>query len=547
MKKYYILSFFLITVQVGTAQFSVDPTAPFAVCAASSQQDNVKSIDDGTGGYFVFWLDRRSDGTTKHIYGQHLDAVGIPQWTANGKAIVAQPGKSVAGFACMLYDGGILVTWITNSASSYGDSLVTKKIDFNGNDVWAGPVTVATNAGTIGLTPYAFNTFPNDSGAYITYTIIYFGGSSAFLFNRIDFNGAVRWADNSKSFTLAGYDYRSCWDGDNGIYAVSKGNGMGSTINVMHFDQQGNPTWPQSVDFTNGGGPLGFAGNLNLMNDEESNFYCVWDGNNGKILAAKVDSSGTIAWQSNPKQVADISSYQYYCHARISGGKLYACWNDDRNAGQLSLYVQRLDTSGAQEWSADGIIAGIENTYSHPQIAFSDSNSIVVAFSGTGNQDLMVQRVLADSSLSWDNNGRLVGSISGTALSGETSFMDNPEGCNAIFWGTSSGDVNIFGAKICSDGHLINVPGQGSVLSGLTLYPNPATGLINIGNKTIVPGTPVEISVFDPLGSKVLSITRVAGIAMAVDVRSLQQGIYFISVQAGEKYFHAGFVKAEVQ
>src|SRR5262245_38101507 len=122
MKKLFPLFFFLVIInQHLSAQFSHDLSNPLAVCDAVSAQTNVRAIKDGSGGYFVFWMDIRTSAQHVEIYGQHLDADGNPQWTANGKAVFQTTTRTVTDFRCINFQGGILIAWIQGSNGGYPD------------------------------------------------------------------------------------------------------------------------------------------------------------------------------------------------------------------------------------------------------------------------------------------------------------------------------------------------------------------------------------------------------------------------------------------
>jgi hypothetical protein len=533
MKTFYTFAF-IIAFSAARAQFSVDPANPFAVADAPSTQEMVRHLGDGNGGYFLFWLDKRDDGVNKVLYGQHLDPVGVPLWIPNGKPIAAVPGKTIVSYTCKEFDGGILLAWFSTDVSGYGDSLQVKKIDANGDNVWNEPATIAVKSGTIGITPQALEIMPNDSGAFITYTMVYIGGSSAIEFNRVDFNGNRRWPMNSNSQTVNGYDYRACNDGHNGIYVLGKGNGLGSTMFIQRFDLQGNAVF-LPVEITGGGGPAGFGGNITLLNDADGNLYCVYDGNNSRIYVSKMDSSGNMLHTAI--KIADHAplSSQFYSSARLINGKIYACWNDDRN-GQIDLYAQRVDTSCAREWSDDGIFISPSYLYCRPKIALSDSNAVAVFHVKTGTYDVAIQRIRQDSTLTWSSSYTVGNAPGGGPTDNDAEIADDAGGCNAVFWSTG-GSQNIYGAKLCSNGQLINVPFNESQASLLIAYPNPVAGLLTISTGSQQKFDAVRI--FDSAGRMVMA----NGSQAQIDVSSLSKGLYVVQVVAGDSSSFGKFVK----
>jgi hypothetical protein len=58
------------------------------VSTAANLQGSPRIVSDGAAGATITWEDTRT-GTNRDLYGQHLNASGIPQWTPNGKALTA--------------------------------------------------------------------------------------------------------------------------------------------------------------------------------------------------------------------------------------------------------------------------------------------------------------------------------------------------------------------------------------------------------------------------------------------------------------------------
>jgi len=96
-------------------------------------------LADGVGGFFVFWSDGR--GADFDIYGIHLQGDGMPApgWTANGNPIVAAPRVQGAFGVVRDGTGGFYLGWVDGSldpATGYIDvftlDLYAKRIGFDG-------------------------------------------------------------------------------------------------------------------------------------------------------------------------------------------------------------------------------------------------------------------------------------------------------------------------------------------------------------------------------------------------------------------------------
>ncbi len=81
-----LLIFSFISIHAN-AQFSDDSAKTFFVCNAAGTQETVSAFGDASGGTYSFWIDKRNGNAGTAIYGQHLDSLGVPQWTVNGKSL----------------------------------------------------------------------------------------------------------------------------------------------------------------------------------------------------------------------------------------------------------------------------------------------------------------------------------------------------------------------------------------------------------------------------------------------------------------------------
>ncbi|MBL0308861.1 MAG: hypothetical protein IPP77_04035 [Bacteroidetes bacterium] len=222
MKNIYAFLVLTMVVLNSRAQFSSDNLHPMALCNATGNQTNIQVLDDGSGGYFVFWLDNRLDAGKKQVYAQHLDQDGLAQWAADGK-VLTDTGRNTTGYRVAAWQSGVLLSWFQQGFTNAHDTVFCKYISSAGSDLWAQPTTVAYSGnGFLYMDLPGFNIFPNDSGAFIVHSYTYTGGSSGLTYNRIDFNGNLRWPALSKTQTLYGYDYRSQTDNQNGFCLVER-------------------------------------------------------------------------------------------------------------------------------------------------------------------------------------------------------------------------------------------------------------------------------------------------------------------------------------
>jgi len=79
------------------------------LCKAAGDQVYPVIASDGLGGATVAWLDyRRGDGD---IYAQRINALGSPQWPADGTAICTSPGEQLDPVIVSGENGGAVIAW----------------------------------------------------------------------------------------------------------------------------------------------------------------------------------------------------------------------------------------------------------------------------------------------------------------------------------------------------------------------------------------------------------------------------------------------------
>lgn len=538
MKKLYTLILFMCAILPASAQFSIDTLQPMNFYSTTGNVEQMQIIKHPTNGYFAFWRVKPSGGTQFKLYGQRFDDDGNPQWTAGGKIIVSSVTQSVVGYNCILFDGGILVSW-RQAPAAFGDSLFCKKINYSGNNLWAQPTLIATGGVSpiLSIESYGIKAIPNDSGAFINYSVTYFGGSSGIQFNRIDFNGVLQWA-SPKTQLLPGYVFYTSAGLQNTFYSISRGNGIGSGIYIQKYNMQSVAQWPASVDVSQGVSSNGFNGLHNLMADNNGNIYFVWESANYRVSLTKLDSSGNYVWTPNLKQTVSLANTtQNRMTSIFNNNNLYIAWLDNRISGQGTIFTQKYNASGVAQWTANGVQTGVCNSYySYPKLAICDSGSVFCNYNNsTGTWTLSGQRIRSNGTLTWSDNGKTMASGSSAFLPYNVNIpVDDADGCNAVFWMNNS-NANLFGAKLCSNGMLVNISEPEIAAHDFSVFPNPATNDVTIRFDENQQTANTTLSLLDMQGKLLYSNEVKNNHEASISIRNYAPGIYLIRVTNGNQ------------
>jgi predicted lipoprotein with Yx(FWY)xxD motif len=120
----------------------------------------------------------------------------------------------------------------------------------------------------------------------------------------------------------------------------------------------------------------------------------------GAVLSQTWVSNGTAVCTANDDQItpAIVSDG--------SGGAIIA-WQDLHN-GNYDIYAQRVNSSGAMLWTANGVaICTADSSQELPQIVSDGSGGAIIAWQDyrNGNYDIYAQRVNSSGVVQWTTNG----------------------------------------------------------------------------------------------------------------------------------------------
>jgi hypothetical protein len=242
------------------------------------------------------------------------------------------------------------------------------------------------------------------------------------------------------------------------ILAWTDGRNGSTDIYAQRIDACGRSLW------TAGGVPLCLADSVQIgpriAGDSNGGAIVTWyDKRNGNydVYAQRIDATGFTLWTTNGVPVVVTSGDQIGAHiASDENGGAYIAWWDQRGGSYYDLYAQRLNASGAPQWTANGI--GIStNPYDQLLAAMipDGSGGAIVAWSDYRNEisvpDVYIQRVNASGTSLWTAGGVAVCVQSGTQFT--SSLFSNGAGGAVVTWGDYRGaDNDIYIQLVDGDG-----------------------------------------------------------------------------------------------
>ena len=198
------------------------------------------------------------------------------------------------------------------------------------------------------------------------------------------------------------------------IFYEHLANNGSTNIEAMHIDATGAQVWltptlicsAQNDQSSPRAVPDGAGGAIAVWQDNRPGSTSVAD-----VFAQRVNGSGVVQWANDGVAVCTAANKQV--NARItgdgSGGAIFA-WTDMRDNSTYAVYAQRINSAGAQQWTADGVLAGSDIGAENTAALTSDNagGAIVAWHSDTdGDNDIYAQRI---------NNGVIQWNIGGVSV-----------------------------------------------------------------------------------------------------------------------------------
>lgn len=153
-------------------------------------------------------------------------------------------------------------------------------------------------------------------------------------------------------------------------------------------------------------------------------------------------------WSSNPASnlvLADHAGEQVQPKMVATGdGGFYVSWFDSSNG--YSVYLQRLDADGVEQWAHNGVLVATRNFTSTQDygLAIDPQGNALLAFrlnDGGGIAQIVAQKVAANGSLQWGAPGVFVSSDAAGANSPR--IASTASGTAAVAWSGSDGAIRV--------------------------------------------------------------------------------------------------------
>lgn len=533
MKFIFTFLFLAIVVSINVnAQWTNDPNNPTIVCNATNSQTSVKAINDGNGGYYVFWLDKRAGTTKSHLYGQHYTSSGITTWTVNGKELWADSLRKVIDFSVIKNVEGNLYFGIVTTTASSGDTILVFKTDSLATPLWQHPVLVAGRSGII-LWSNSVQLIEKDSGVFVGYYLTSSGSNPKLYINRVDKTGNLLWGFQGLGVQNSGFGgFGMIPDYAGGLFLHWRNsNGLGTGLGVRRITENGTFPWAANVNPAAGTSGLGY--DYRAISDDNAGIILTWVEAGGNIMMSRVDSTGALSWSPGIVPVCYDSYSQNNCRIMKNGNYIYVAWLDNRppNAGNKT-YIQQFDLNGNPLWTINGVrCTSLNGIGSYVRMIPGDSSSVLFTFdSNISGNGYYVQKINQDSLPAWAAPGIKLSNITFAPDGDDYALLSTTDSGAISFW---SGGGNIYTSIVGTNGIITDLNESSKQKWSITVHPNPATNKIYLHWNNTIEET-LSVSIFD-IGGRLMFESKIPSSEtneVQISTADLKSGFYSIVIQS---------------
>lgn len=419
----------------------------------------MRTIADGAGGAVISWMDGRNGAAGEFaLWSQRLGATGAAQWSADGVLVAGAPTLPSAPEMVGTGAGGALMAWY--DFATRGDVIRVQQMDGAGVPQFTanGRLLVSDEGAQ-----YGESSVPDGAGGVWTVWTQTSNGQPDLWARRLGSNGQPA----GPKVLVCGAPGRQFLasvvaDGAGGVLVAwtdERPSGSGSDLYAQRIGAASSALWAADgvkVSATGVGVQTG-----GIAADGAGGAYLFWTNYGGDVRAQHLGAAGVATWAAGGVGVCADPGYEYSRALVGDASGVIVVWSDDRVSHDAGVYAQRLDGTGAAQWTTDGVrIGSFGDVAAYPLDAVSDGASGAIALllssaydAGTNNfrDTLRVQRVTAAGAAAWGTRGVEVRGATGE-LEGFRLAADGLGGAIVAWSEERSAPANVYAQRVNASG-----------------------------------------------------------------------------------------------
>ncbi len=367
-------------------------------------------------------------------------------------------------------DGGYAITGFTSSFGAGKEDVYVVKLDAHGNLQWT--KTIGEKERDRGNSLIQ----TSDGGYAIAGLTQSFGvGETDVYVVKLDAHGNLQWTKTigGKDFE-DGYSLIQTSDGGYAIAGYTSSFGAGKLdVYVIKLDTNGNLQWTKTI-----GGPASEKGYSLIQTSDGGYAIAGYTSSFGAgqldVYVIKLDANGNLQWTKTIGGESD--DWGFSLIQTSDGGYAIAGITESFGAGKKDVYVVKLDAKGNLQWTKT--IGGPASEEGYSLIQTSDGGYAIAGITesfGAGKKDVYVVKLDAKGNLQWTKT------IGGETFDSGSSIIQTSDGGYAIAGSTYSfgaGEADVYVVKLDKNGNACCAVSQTSQAGsgGIPGSPNPSIG-----------------------------------------------------------------------
>ncbi len=518
------------------SQWNPNPTYNTAVIIQPKSQQNIHTVSDTKKGCVIAWDDNRNNLiSSTDIYAQRIKSNGLAKWSTNGIAICTELGiQKSNNITSGGIDGSSIIAWEDGRSGNY--DIYAQKVDSSGNILWGTNGLLVCNRSTNQKNPKIIS--DNAGGA-----IIVWEDSASFYFDvyaqRISSAGVVQWLANGVSICNAPNQQQN---------PTLDIDGLGGAI-ITWQDKRSNVDYDIYAQQINAAGSIGWAANgiiiCNAVNTQ-SNPRIEPDGSNGAIIgwvdkrnalnydiyAQRINSSGAPQWTANGVVICAATNNQSALDMKYLGtAGVILSWKDDRTTS-TQIYSQLIDLAGLIQLPIDGIQLSSGLKSINPNSIRDGLGGAIVAWqdSTSTGWDIKSQKLNSLGAIQWPTGGVIVSNAADDQIA-VTLSTDGTGGAIYIWEDKRNlSDIEIYAHHLYYIGaEIVNINELED--DNIVIYPIPVINTLNIKFKNNIKDGKCVIELYDIIGNKIQTTeSKVHENKVEIAELNFPSGLYFYSI-----------------
>lgn len=425
--------------------------------------DNPVIARTSDGNFVIAWVDQRNGN--QDIFIQKVSSAdGSDLWSSSDVVVTnatgPQPEENVLGDSNISIESdsnGTIITFDSDNGAT--SDIFIQKINDSGVAQWtANGVQLSTDGTPASNFEFAPRMVLDGSGgAFASWTAVdnVFSSSRVWVAHinssgTID-QGPTELAHSGSPFDIA-QDIIS--DGSGGVIALYTNTDLGSAGNVLalRLDSTLTPVagWNSgtAVAVTDGGDlPLGFNVAKAITDGSGGTIIAYTDPPSQSVKAQRLNSSGVEQWGSGTSTTIVSGNWSESLDIVSDGsGGAVIVWTDGR-AANTDVYAQRVNSSGAVQWTANGVPAsdttdGQDDATDTRAASYTVEGSTIIGFMGNGETEARLQK-LDDTGAKEYGAGGLTLDTGGISIQSVRVASDENQGAG-VTWHQVSANADIY-------------------------------------------------------------------------------------------------------